>query len=126
MRAVVLAALAALALGCGSAGGGSAGGTTTSGLRGVVKRGPITPVCFANKPCDGPAPSVKLYFSSAGKVAATATTNKKGGYHVTLKPGRYSVSTNKRGLEAKPTPASVTVPSGRIARRDFFIDTGIR
>jgi hypothetical protein len=126
MRAVVLTALAALTLGCGSAGGGSAGGGTTTGLTGLVRRGPITPVCRANKPCDGPAPGVKLLFTQSGKVAATATTNKKGWYHVSLDPGRYSVRTDRRGFEARAQPTSVTVPSGRIARRDFFIDTGIR
>ena len=121
MKAILIAAVAALALGCGSAGGG-----TTTGLRGLVKRGPITPVCRVNKPCFAPAPGVKLFFSRSGKVFATATTDKKGWYHVSLKPGRYSVRTNKRAFESKPQPATATVPSDRVARRDFMLDTGIR
>jgi hypothetical protein len=121
VRAVALAAVAAVALGCGSAGGG-----TASGLRGLVKRGPVTPVCRANQPCEAPAPGVKLLFSRSGKVAATATTNSKGWYRVTLRPGRYSVRTNLRRFGTRPQPASVAVPSGRVARRDFFVDTGIR
>jgi carboxypeptidase family protein len=121
VRALALAAVTAFALGCGSAGGG-----TASGLRGLVERGPITPVCRVGQPCDGPAQGVKLLFSRAGKVAATATTNSKGWYRVTLRPGRYSVRTNLRRFGTKPQPANVTVPNGRVARRDFFIDTGIR
>jgi hypothetical protein len=117
-----LGALAALALGCGSAGGG-----TTTGLRGLVKRGPIMPVCRIGVPCDEPARGVKLKFSRSGKVIATATTNDRGWYHVTLRAGRYSVSTNSKAApETRPQPRAVTVQAGLMKRRDFFIDTGIR
>lgn len=119
-KIVALAALAALALGCGSAGGG-----TATGLRGYVMRGPTMPVCRVGVPCDAPARGVKLRFSRAGKVVATATTNNRGWYRVVLRAGRYSVSTNAKA----PTvfgPRTVTVQSGVMKRRDFLIDTGIR
>jgi len=121
MRALGLTAVAALALGCSTASGG-----TATGLRGLVKRGPIMPVCRVNVPCDEPARGVKLVFSRSGKVVATATTNQKGWYRVTLRPGRYSVRTNRRAFERRTQPSSATVPAGRVARRDFMIDTGIR
>jgi hypothetical protein len=121
MRPALIAAIAAFTLGCGSAGGG-----TASGLRGLVMRGPVTPVCRVGKPCDAPAPGVKLIFSRAGKAVATATTDKKGWYRITLKPGRYSVRTNRPGFERRAQPSSATVHSGRVGRTDFFIDTGIR
>jgi hypothetical protein len=124
MKAFALAVLTALTLGCGSA--GSAGTATTGGLRGLVKRGPIMPVCRIGVPCDEPARGVKLVFSRSGKVVATATTNQKGWYRVTLRPGRYSVRTNRRGFERRTSPSAATVPSDRFARRDFHIDTGIR
>jgi hypothetical protein len=124
MRTAALAALAALTLGCGSA--GSAGSGATTGLKGFVKRGPITPVCRIGVPCDEPARGVKLVFSRSGKVVATATTNQKGWYRVTLRPGRYAVRTNRRGLERRTSPSATTVPRDRVARRDFQIDTGIR
>jgi len=124
MKTFVLAILTALTLGCGSA--GSAGSGTGTGLRGLVKRGPITPVCRSNVPCDEPARGVKLVFTRSGKVVATATTNQKGWYRVTLRPGRYSVRTNRRGFERKTSPSAATVPSDRFARRDFHIDTGLR
>ncbi len=124
MKTLALAILAALTLGCGSA--GSAGSGTAAGLRGQVRRGPITPVCRINVPCDEPAPGVKLVFSRSDKVVATAITNQKGWYRVPLRPGRYAVRTNRRGFERKTSPSAATVPSDRFARRDFHIDTGIR
>jgi hypothetical protein len=120
-KAVGLAVVAGLALGCGTAGGG-----TATGLKGLVKRGPIMPVCRTNVPCDEPARGVKLVFSRSGKVVATATTDSKGWYRVLLRPGRYSVRTNRRGPERVAHPSAATVPSDRVKRRDFFLDTGIR
>lgn len=122
MRPFALAAVAALALGCGAAGGG----TLKSGLKGRVTRGPITPVCHVNVPCSEPARGVKLLFYRSGKVVARATTNNKGWYQIGLKPGAYSVRTNRPGFERMPTPSRTTVPSGRYRRVDFQLDTGIR
>ena len=121
-RLVALAALALLAFGGGSA----IGGTNTTGLRGYVKRGPTMPVCRVGVPCTEPAPGVKLFFSRSGKVAATAITNKKGWYRVTLRAGRYTVRTNRKGPEATPQPRTATVPTSTVRRRDFMLDTGLR
>lgn len=121
MRPVLVACVAALALSCGSAGGG-----VTTGLQGRVLRGPITPVCYVGKPCYAPAPGVKLLFSRSGKVVARATTNTKGWYRVTLRPGRYSVRTNQKGFAGRTQPSAARVPTDRVARRDFKIDTGLR
>ena len=118
-KIVALGALVALALGCGSA-----GGSTATGLKGYVKRGPTMPVCRVGVPCDAPAKGVKLRFSRAGKVVATATTNNRGWYRVVLRAGRYSVGINTNGDAFGPR--SATVRSGRMTRRDFLIDTGIR
>ena len=118
-RLVALGSLAALALGCGSAGGG-----TATGLQGYVKRGPTMPVCRVGVPCTAPAKDVKLRFSRSGKVVATATTNDKGWYRVVLRAGSYSVNTNAKGSAFGPRTA--TVQSGKMKRRDFLIDTGIR
>jgi hypothetical protein len=118
-KLVVLGALAALAFGCGSAGGG-----TATGLRGYVKRGPTMPVCRVGVPCTAPAKGVKLRFSRAGKVVATATTNNKGWYRVVLRAAVYSVSTNAKGSAFSPRTARAR--SGKMTRRDFLIDTGIR
>jgi hypothetical protein len=120
-KAVGLAVLVALAFGCGSAGGG-----TATGLRGKVMRGPIQPVCYVNQPCDEPARGVRLVFYRSGKVVARATTNQKGWYRVTLRPGRYAVSTSNPRVARNFSPKSATVPKSGLKRQDFDIDTGIR
>ena len=120
-KAVGFAVLVALAFGCGSAGGG-----TATGLRGKVMRGPIQPVCYVNQPCDEPARGVRLVFYRSGKVVARATTNQKGWYRVTLRPGRYAVTTQNPRVAMNFTPKSATVPKSRVKRQDFDIDTGIR
>ena len=121
-KLVALGVLAALALGGGSA----VGGTNATGLKGYVKRGPTTPVCRVGVPCTEPARGVKMIFSRSGKVAATAVTNEKGWYRVTLRAGRYTVRTNKRGPESTPQPRTATVQASTVRRRDFLLDTGIR
>jgi hypothetical protein len=118
-KIAVLGALAALTIGCGSAGGG-----TATGFRGYVMRGPTMPVCRVGVPCTAPAKGVKLRFSRAGKLAATATTNDRGWYRVVLPAGRYAVSTSAKGSAFGPRTA--TARKSRMVRQDFLIDTGIR
>lgn len=119
-KAVALAVLVVLAFGSASAGGAS-----PTGLRGKVMRGPIMPVCRIGVPCDEPARGVRLVFYRSGKVVARATTNRKGWYWVTLRPGRYAVSTINPRVARNFSPKSATVPKG-LKRQDFHIDTGIR
>jgi len=106
----------------------NAGATaTTSGLHGLVVRGPITPMCVAEQPCTAPAKNVTLVFSKSGRVIARSKTDGAGRYRLRLPPGRYRVGLPNapqigRGLE----PNHALVVAGRNARRDFSIDTGIR
>ena len=100
--------------------------TTASGLRGIVMRGPITPVCRVGVPCDEPAAGVVLLFSQSGRVVARTTTGAKGGYRLTMRPGRYSVTTTRIARVGRLTPQTVLVPRYRVARVDFNLDTGIR
>jgi hypothetical protein len=119
-KAVGIAVLG-LVLGCGSAIGG-----TATGLKGKVMRGPTQPVCQINEPCEEPARGVRLVFSRSGKVVARAKTDQKGWYRVTLRPGRYGVSTVNPQVSRRFTPKSATVPTASVRRVDFDIDTGIR
>ena len=120
-KAVGLAVLIALAFGYASAGSG-----TATGLRGKVMRGPTQPVCRVNEPCEEPARGVRLVFSRSGKVVARARTNQKGWYRVTLRPGRYAVSTMNPRVAKNFSPKSATVPKTGVKRQDFDIDTGLR
>jgi hypothetical protein len=99
----------------------------TAGLWGVVRRGPITPVCFENRPCDEPAANVTIVFVRNNREAARVTTRRDGFYRIALRPGVYSVRTPRKiSIGSGVEPSKVRVPSGRRARVNFFIDTGIR
>ena len=118
-------AIAALTLAAiGSA--ASAAATTASGLRGVVLRGPLAPVCRLGESCEAPAAKVTLVFLRGGGVVARTRTDSEGRYRIALSPGRYAVRTTRTGFERTVSPARVTVPTGRYARVTFRIDTGIR
>jgi hypothetical protein len=119
--AVGLALLGVLAFGCGSAGGG-----TATGLRGKVMRGPTQPVCRVNDPCEEPARGVRLVFYRSGKIVGRATTNQKGWYRVTLRPGRYTVGTQNPRVSRNLSPKTASVPTSTVRRVDFDIDTGLR
>ena len=122
VMAVTLAALA-----FGSTFAGAATPTrTTSGLRGVVIRGPIRPVCDDTQPCEEPAPGVVLRFKRDGRVVARVTTGAGGRYRVLLRPGRYAVSTPNARPSMDLTPKLVRVPKGWVARVNFHLDTGIQ
>ena len=98
--------------------------STRSGLYGHATKGPLTPVCREDVPCDGPAGSARLLFLRAGRVVAQTRTDASGAYRIRLRPGRYTVK-SKIGFGVVK-PSTVTVPHGRFARVDLFVDTGIR
>ena len=101
----------------------SAGATSQCGLRGMVVRGPTSPVCVAEQPCSAPAANVTLVFKRAGQTAVRARTGSTGAYRVVLAPGVYTVApASARAMD----PTSVRVVSGHFRRVDFSIDTGIR
>ena len=103
----------------------SALGLLLGSLHGTVTRGPITPVCQVDVPCDGPAGHVTLLFSRAGTTTKTST-DANGLYRTRLRAGFYSVRTNQKPFGTTPRPANVHVVAGRDGRINFFIDTGIR
>jgi hypothetical protein len=99
----------------------------SSGLHGVVTRGPITPVCAAEQPCSAPAKNVTLLFSRDARIVGRAVTDSAGRYRLRLPAGLYTVRRPVtvmigRGME----PNRARVYAGRFVRVDFSIDTGIR
>jgi hypothetical protein len=107
-----------------------AGAATTaplsSGVRGEVMRGPTKPVCSEIEPCEEPAVGVVLRFSRAGRIVARAKTGAAGRYAVRLRAGVYAVTLETRRRFQTLSPRQVRVPVARMARADFFIDTGIQ
>lgn len=96
-------------------------------LTGVVKRGPIAPVCVAEQPCDEPAPHVTLLFSRAGAVVAHVVTDRHGRFRVRLRAGVYGVRRpGGTTIARKLAPDRVRVWPGRVVQIEFSIDTGIR
>lgn len=119
MRHVLLIALAAFAVSVPAT-----AGTTSTGLRGLVTRGPITPVCRVDTPCSAPAKHTTVVFTRNG-VSKSAVTGDDGRYSILLAAGTYAVripTAAKFGF----TPRTVVVTAGRMSIRNFSIDTGIR
>jgi hypothetical protein len=94
-----------------------------SGLYGVVTHGPTTPVCRVDVPCSAPSARATIFFSRAGSTRRV-TTDAKGKYRLALAPGRWALRVQNAHFGWKPT--TVTVPTGRYAKLNVFVDTGIR
>ena len=97
-----------------------------SGLRGVVTRSPIMPVCMEGVPCSAPAKNTPLLFFRRGR-SVTTRTDTLGRYRISLAPGWWSVRTTTvprigSGIE----PHTVRVFAGRFRVVNLNIDTGIR
>lgn len=104
--------------------GADAGSTT--GIGGVLYRGPITPVCRVGTPCNAPAPGLTLVFARPGH-SFRVRTSAGGHFSISLQPGIYAVrivpaTTIGSGL----SPRVVRVPIGGWARVRLLLDTGIR
>jgi hypothetical protein len=122
MKALVTAGAVAL-LGVG----GAHATTIPNGLRGLVTRGPIAPVCIAEQPCSEPARNVTLLFSRNDHIVGRAVTDGAGHYRVRLPVGVYTVRRpGSSVLGRKLSPNHARVYARRFARVDFSIDTGIR
>jgi hypothetical protein len=106
---------------------GPAAGTIGSGLYGKVTRGPLTPVCVAEKPCSEPAAGVTLRFLRSGTLVASVVTAKDGSYRVGLRPGAYAARISRQPrLGGGLRPSTVRVAAVGWTRQNFSIDTGIR
>ena len=98
--------------------------TGRGGLYGSATKGPLTPVCVVSVPCSGPARNTRVAFVNARGTTRWVTTDAYGNYWVTLRPGRYTV-TSQIGVGVVD-PGSVRVRRGRPARLDLALGTGIR
>ena len=116
MRSAAIAALTALLL-AGSA------GASTSGLRGLVVKGPITPVCREGIPCTAPAKHTTLTFVRQGE-SHSVTTGSNGRYAIQLDPGTWTVRIANARFGYRPRTAVVV--AGLMRVQNFSIDTGIR
>lgn len=118
MHRVLLALLIALAVACPAA-----AGTRSTGLRGLVTRGPVTPVCQEGVSCTAPSKHTTLTFTRNG-VARSVVTGEDGRYSILLHGGSWVVRIPSARFGFQPR--TVWVVAGRMTTRNFSIDTGIR
>jgi hypothetical protein len=121
-RAILLAAVGAVAA-CASA-----GPSPITGLTGIVVRGPITPVCRADVPCDAPF-SASFTVQRSGRTVTRFQSDASGQFTVFLAPGAYTVMPNADAPIIAPTSQAkeVTVAdTGTLTAVRLLFDTGIR
>jgi hypothetical protein len=123
LRAALVVICAAVVCACASA-----GPSPTTGLTGVVLRGPITPVCRVDVPCDAPF-SAGFSVQRGGRRVAEFQSDASGQFTVFLEPGAYTVVPNGDAGIISPTSQtkSVTVAdTGMLTVVRLMFDTGIR
>ena len=113
-------------LGLGALGATSAQAIAPSGLRGLVTRSPIVPVCMAGVPCSAPAKNTRLVFFRTGRSVRTRTDG-RGHYRVALAAGWWHVRTTRPlQIGSGISPSRVQVFGARFRVVNLDIDTGIR
>jgi hypothetical protein len=122
---IVLIVIAAAVAGCASAGSSP---SPTTGLTGVVMRGPVTPVCRVDVPCDAPF-SATFNVERSGRRVAQFQSDAAGQFTVLLSPGAYTIVPNTDAPIISPSSQakSVTVAdNGMLTVVRLTFDTGIR
>src|SRR6185369_2019280 len=84
---IAISAAATTIAACASAGSTP---SSTTGLTGVVVRGPVTPVCRVDVPCDAPF-SATFAVEQNGRRVAQFQSDAAGQFTVHLKPGPYMI-----------------------------------
>lgn len=100
----------------------------STGLTGVVVRGPVTPVCRIDVPCDAPF-SATFNVERSGRRVAQFQSDSAGQFTVFLAPGTYTVVPNTDAPIISPSSQmkSVTVAdNGMLTVVRLTFDTGIR
>lgn len=102
-------------------------GLATAVLTGSVRRGPITPVCQVQVPCDEPF-SASFEVRQSDRRIATFRSGVDGSFTVTLAPGAYVVVPASDAPLMNPTAQTkpVEVHAGAPTVVSLLFDTGLR
>jgi hypothetical protein len=122
---IAISAAATTIAACASAGSTP---SMTTGLTGVVMRGPVMPVCRVDVPCDAPF-SATFNVERNGRRVTQFHSDTAGQFTVFLAPGTYTVvpSSDAPLLSPSSQLKSVTVvDSGTLTIVRLTFDTGIR
>ena len=97
-----------------------------TGLEGMVRRGPIQPVCRVGEPCDAPF-SAAFQVWQQQQLVTKFRSDSTGHYRVLLAPGAYTIVADS-GAPIWPARQAhdVTVGSVGLTHLDLDFDTGIR
>jgi hypothetical protein len=130
MRSRYLPWLLSLMLGCTSAddaASNTTGLSISTGLEGVVRRGPIQPVCWPDELCDAPF-SARFEVRSGERLIAHFRSDSAGQFVVRLAPGEYTVAPDSAAplLGVMWQTHAVSVGSTGLTHVELNFDTGIR
>jgi len=122
-RACLFEVVCLVTLGCNS----PSAPTLTSGLTGTVLRGPITPVCQIQVPCDAPF-SADFSVEQNGKMVSRFRSDQDGRFTVMLEPGTYRVvpAANAPIIFPASQAKTVAVLAGGLTEIRLTFGTGIR
>ena len=123
VRSGLLLLIAALLTACSST-----APSPVTGLTGVVVRGPVTPVCRVDVPCDAPF-SAAFTVQRSGRIVAQFQSDTSGQFSVLLAPGDYVVVPNADAPIISPSSQAkqVTVADNNtLTTIRLMFDTGIR
>ena len=99
----------------------------TTGLTGTVIRGPVTPVCQVNVPCDAPF-SASFEVRQGSRRVGTFKSDAQGRFSVGLSPGVYTIIPANDAPLMNPAAQVKTVEVGSegVTTVQLQFDTGIR
>jgi hypothetical protein len=122
-----VAAVFAISLVVAVAGCGSPTAPADTGLAGTVYRGPVTPVCAFNQPCEAPFKAAFTVERGTTRVASFQSDD-QGHYQVRVAPGVYFIVPAADAPIVLPSSQvkQVTVGPNGLTFVDLHFDTGIR
>jgi hypothetical protein len=104
-----------------------AGSMETGVIEGLVKLGPIMPVCREGVPCDGVYKGAKVVVRApGGQVVKRTTADDKGAFSMDAPAGHYEVGIDVEGPLPRCVPAQVSVEARKTAHVEIDCDSGIR
>lgn len=100
----------------------------TTGLEGIVYRGPVNPVAMEGQVNDEPFSALFRVYSLKNKLITSFSSNSVGEFSVMLAPGNYKIIPDKSApiMSAESQVKEITVNTIGITHTDLYFDTGIR
>ena len=100
----------------------------TTGVEGIVYRGPISPVVIDGQVNDAPFSALFRVYNLKNKRIASFSSDAAGEFSVMLAPGDYKIIPDKSApiISAESQIKEITVNPIGITNIDLYFDTGIR